>query len=195
MKYLTLIVIFSMVACQKKVETVNEREALVFQDSMVRSIHSHWKFSLVATNPQVNAIIASWEDWRNYTNELTITPHASLDNLMRKANALVEKAAVLKNQIPEAYNKQETKARLALLETNIQKLDMMLELDPLNVKEINSLLALIQKNTNSIIYQFEEFEIKSNIPTESGEEQLYQTLDTVKRATIKAILPDNNEDK
>ena len=92
-----------------------------------------------------------------------------------------------KKKIPEAYNKQETKARLALLETNIQSLDMMLELDPLNVKEINNLLTTIQKNTNSIIHQFEEFEIKSKIPKEVGEDQLNQRIDTIKRATLNAI--------
>src|SRR5690606_2729530 len=152
MKYLFIILILSMVACQKKAEAVNESESLVFQDSMVRSIHSHWKFSVVVVNPQINEKIATWEDWRNYTNELSITPHASLDNLMRKANLLVEKSAAVKKKIPETYYIHDTNSLLALMETNIKSLDMMLELDPLNVIVIYNLLTTIQKYTYSILY-------------------------------------------
>ena len=64
---------------------------------------------------------------------------------------------------------------------------MQLELEPLNVKEINTLLANIQKSTNQIINQFNEFEIKSKIPKESGEDQLIQPIDTIKRATLNAL--------
>ncbi|WP_264561287.1 hypothetical protein [Flavobacterium sp. N2155] len=37
------------------------------------------------------------------------------------------------------------------------------------------------------MYQFNEFEIKAKIPKESGEEQLIQPLDTIKRATLNAL--------
>ncbi|UUV22160.1 hypothetical protein [Paenimyroides aestuarii] len=189
MKYIFLLILLTTatISCKKEVVVAPNATSKISQDSMVKNIHQKWKFTVAATNPAVTSKLNSWDDWRNYVNELTIAPNASLANLTRKANALVEKSAVLKKNIPEMYNRPETKARMALLETNIQNLDMLLELEPLNSKEIIHLLANIQKNTNSILYQFNEFEIKAKIPKESGEEQLIQPIDTIKRATLNAL--------
>lgn len=189
MKYIFVLIFFStlFVSCKKEVVTTPVVTSKISQDSMVKSIHQKWKFTVVVANPAISTKLNNWENWRNFANELTITPNASLRNFVHKSNGLVEKVAVLKNDIPEMYNKQETKARISLLETHIQNLNMQLELEPLNVKEINSLLTNIQKNTNSIINQFNEFEIKSKIPKELGEDQLIQPIDTIKRATLNAI--------
>lgn len=189
MKYLFILVLLAtiMMGCKKEVSAPLSVTSNVSQDSMAKSIHQKWKFTVNVTNATVNSKLNNWEDWRNYVNELTITPNASLRNFIHKSNTLVEKVAVLKNNIPETYNKPETKARFSLLETHIQNLNMQLELEPLNLKEINILLNNIQKSTNSIINQFNEFEIKLKIPKESGEDQLIQPIDTIKRATLNAL--------
>lgn len=190
MKYLFISILFLALftSCNKKNATTTAvTTSKVSQDSLVRSIHKKWQFKVIVPNNTVATKINNWDAWNNFSNELTIKPNASIISLKRKATSLVEKAAVLKTTIPEMYNKAEVKARLALLETNIQTLDMLLELEPLNVKEINSLLTAIQKNTNSVLNQFNEFEIKAKIPKETGEDQLMQTIDTVKRATLNAL--------
>lgn len=189
MKYLFILVLLAtiMMGCKKEVSAPLSVTSNVSQDSMAKSIRQKWKFTVNVTNATVNSKLNNWEDWRNYVNELTITPNASLRNFIHKSNTLVEKVAVLKNNIPETYNKPETKARFSLLETHIQNLNMQLELEPLNLKEINILLNNIQKSTNSIINQFNEFEIKLKIPKESGEDQLIQPIDTIKRATLNAL--------
>lgn len=189
MKYLFILVLLAtiMMGCKKEVSAPLSVTSNVSQDSMAKSIRQKWKFTVNVTNTTVNSKLNNWEDWRNYVNELTITPNASLRNFIHKSNTLVEKVAVLKNNIPETYNKPETKARFSLLETHIQNLNLQLELEPLNLKEINILLVNIQKSTNSIINQFNEFEIKLKIPKESGEDQLIQPIDTIKRATLNAL--------
>lgn len=189
MKYVFISILFLALftSCNKKNATTAVTTSKVSQDSLVRSIHKKWQFKVIVPNNTVATKINNWDAWNNFSNELTIKPNASIISLKRKATSLVEKAAVLKTTIPEMYNKAEVKARLALLETNIQTLDMLLELEPLNVKEINSLLTAIQKNTNSVLNQFNEFEIKAKIPKETGEDQLMQTIDTVKRATLNAL--------
>lgn len=189
MKYILFLVITAsfFLGCNKETaQTVNSTPA-ISQDSLIRTIHGKWKFSAALSNPAVSTKLSNWEEWRNYINELTISPNASLSNFTFKSGALVQKAAALKNSIPDLYNKRETKARIALLETNLQNLDMMLELEPLNLKEITKLLAAVQKNTNSLINQFDEFEVKSKIPEEEGENQVRQPVDTIKRATLNAI--------
>jgi len=189
MKYFLLMILLATIttSCEKQVANVPVVSTKISQDSIVKGIHEKWTFTAVITNSAINNKLSNWEEWRNYVNELTIRPNAGKANLMRKANMLVEKVAVLKNNIPESYNRPETKARIALLETHVQNLDMHLEFEPLNEKEINSLLVNIQKSTNSIINQFSEFEVKANIPKEQGEANLIQPIDTIKRATLNAI--------
>lgn len=190
MKYIVVLFLMgvSLFSCQKKTETDVDAVTQVAQDSLIRTIHTKWKFKVAIADPMVSAKLSNWEAWRNYVNELTIVPNPSLSALKHKAGNLVQKTAALRTSIPDFYNKNEAKARVSLLETNIQNLDMQLELEPMHLKEVLGLLEAIQKNTNSLIYQFEEFEVKAKIPKEVGEEQLIQPVDTIKRASLNAIL-------
>lgn len=189
MKYIFFLAVTAVCAlgCTKGTAPEQGTTTKISQDSLIRTIHQKWKFSISISNPAVSTKLNNWEEWRNYANEITISPSPSLSGFTFKSAAFVQKVSALRISIPEAYNKQETKARLALLETNVQNLDMLLELEPLNPKEITKLLAAIQKNTNSLINQFDEFEVKSKIPKEEGEDQLLQPVDTIKRATLNAI--------
>lgn len=191
MKYIsfTFLAFFVFLGCKNETK-ISEKSAVtitVSKDSLVRIIQKNWKFNVSVSNPAVQSKLNNWDEWQNYVNQLIIKPNNGLANLMRKSKVLVEKTNFLKNNIPPLYNKPETKARIALLETNVQNLDMLLELEPLNAKEINTLLGNIQKNTNSLINQFNEFEVKAKIPKELGEDKLIQPIDTIKRATINAL--------
>ena len=186
---LTFLAFFVLLGCKNETK-ISEKPAVtktVSKDSLVRIIQKNWKFNVSVSNPAVQSKLNNWDEWQNYVNQLTIKPNNGLANLMRKSKVLVEKTSFLKNNIPSLYNKPETKARIALLETNVQNLDMLLELEPLNAKEINTLLGNIQKNTNSLLNQFNEFEVKAKIPKELGEDKLIQPIDTIKRATLNAI--------
>lgn len=189
MKYFLFLALTAVLVlgCTKGTGPEQRTTSTISQDSLIRTIHHKWKFSVSISNPAVSSKLNNWEEWRNYVNEITISPSPSLSGFTFKSAALVQKVNALRISIPELYNKQETKARIALLETNVQNLDMLLELEPLNPKEITKLLAAIQKNTNSLINQFDEFEVKSRIPKEEGEDQLLQPVDTIKRATLNAI--------
>lgn len=189
MKYFLFLALTAVLVlgCTKGTVPEQRTTSTISQDSLIWTIHQKWKFSVSISNPAVSSKLNNWEEWRNYVNEITISPSPSLSGFTFKSTALIQKVNALRISIPELYNKQETKARIALLETNVQNLDMLLELEPLNPKEITKLLAAIQKNTNSLINQFDEFEVKSRIPKEEGEDQLLQPVDTIKRATLNAI--------
>src|SRR5690606_27061066 len=118
---------------------------------------------------------------------LTITPDPSVSHLQHKAGNLEQNTALLRDNIPEFYNRQETAARIVVLETNVQNFDMHLDLEPINQTEVLRLLANIQKNTTSLIHPFDEFEVKARIPREEGESQPIHSIDTVKRATLNAL--------
>ena len=185
--FIVLSVLAVLTGCKKEVETVDSQELQVQNDSLVRTIHGKWNFKISIAHPAVSTKLSNWEEWRDFVNELTIAPDPSISHLQHKAENLVKNTALLRNNIPELYNRQETTARIGLLETNVQNLDMHLNLEPINQSEVLKLLANIQKNTTSLIYQFDEFEVKVRIPKEEGESQLIQSVDTIKRATLNAL--------
>jgi len=185
--FIVLFVLAALTGCKKEAEPVDAAVLQVYQDSLVRTVQGKWKFTVAIENPVVSTKLSNWEEWRNFVNELIIAPDPSVSHLQHKAGNLVQNTALLRNNIPELYNRQETAARIGLLETNVQNLDMHLDLEPINQTEVLRLLANIQKNTTSLIHQFDEFEVKARIPREEGESQLIHSIDTVKRATLNAL--------
>lgn len=189
MRYLLILFIFlsALTACKKETIIIDPTTIERHQDSLVRNIHEHWKFKVSVKNSAVNQKLGNWEEWRHFVNELTIAPELSISHLQHKAKNLVENVGKLRENIPELYDQNQTISRIALLETYVQNLDMHLEFEPINQTEITKLLENIQKSTNSLLYQFDEFEIKAKIPKEEGENQAIQSIDTLKRATLNAL--------
>lgn len=189
MRYLLILFIFlsALTACKKETIIIDPTTIERHQDSLVRNIHEHWKFKVSVKNSAVNQKLGNWEEWRHFVNELTIAPELSISHLQHKAKNLVENVGKLRENIPELYDQNQTISRIALLETHVQNLDMHLEFEPINQTEITKLLENIQKSTNSLLYQFDEFEIKAKIPKEEGENQAIQSIDTLKRATLNAL--------
>lgn len=189
MRYLLILFIFlsALTACKKETIIIDPTTIERHQDSLVRNIHEHWKFKISVKNSAVNQKLGNWEEWRHFVNELTIAPELSISHLQHKAKNLVENVGKLRENIPELYDQNQTISRIALLETHVQNLDMHLEFEPIDQTEITKLLENIQKSTNSLLYQFDEFEIKAKIPKEEGENQAIQSIDTLKRATLNAL--------
>lgn len=189
MRYLLILSIFlsALTACKKETIIIDPTTIERHQDSLVRNIHELWKFKISVKNSAVNQKLGNWEEWRHFVNELTIAPELSISHLQHKAKNLVENVGKLRENIPELYDQNQTISRIALLETHVQNLDMHLEFEPIDQTEITKLLENIQKSTNSLLYQFDEFEIKAKIPKEEGENQAIQSIDTLKRATLNAL--------
>lgn len=189
MRYLLILFIFlsALTACKKETIIIDPTTIERHQDSLVRNIHELWKFKISVKNSAVNQKLGNWEEWRHFVNELTIAPELSISHLQHKAKNLVENVGKLRENIPELYDQNQTISRIALLETHVQNLDMHLEFEPIDQTEITKLLENIQKSTNSLLYQFDEFEIKAKIPKEEGENQAIQSIDTLKRATLNAL--------
>lgn len=187
--FLFLFLALVQVACKKNVTditTVNEAQEKR-QDSIFKQINQRWVFTAPVVTPQVKAQISNWKEWRDFENEITTRPLTSLSAFRKEAAQLAVLASSLPNNIPEPFKKPEVESRIALLITNINSLDMFMELDVIPDKEIALLIPNINKNFQSIADQFNEILILKSIPKEAGEDQLLPKLDTVKRATSNAI--------
>src|SRR5690554_2553652 len=118
--FIVLFVLATLTGCKKEAEPADAAVLQVYQDSLARTVQGKWKFKVAIENPAVSTKLSNWEEWRNFVNELTITPDPSVSHLQHKAGNLVQNTALLRNNIPELYNRQETAARIGLLETNVR---------------------------------------------------------------------------
>ena len=129
----------------------------------------------------------NWKEWNDFEKEYRIKPVTSLSAFQKKAQRLSKLASEMQNNIPEIYNKPDVKSRIFLLNTNLNSLEMLLELDLIPAKEVKELFGKINKNYQSLANQFDEILIRKAIPMEVGEQEMIQSLDTIRRATLKAI--------
>lgn len=191
MKYIYLafmgLVLFS--SCQENEKSAEEQEmALTKQrDSIFKTIDDQWIIQVPKLNKNVENNLYNWQEWNNFENEYRVKPVTSLRAFQAKSRTLSKLASEMQNNIPEVYNKPDVRSRIFLLNTNLNSLEMLLELDLIPAKEVKELFVKINKNYQSLANQFDEILIRKAIPMEMGEREMIQSLDTIKRATLNAI--------
>src|SRR5690606_2711808 len=187
--YLTLIALVVLCGCKKTTSdtySLNE-EQVRRQDSLFNNVNQKWIFEQPETPKIVQDKISEWKDWHNLLDEYTSKPLSSISAFREEAENLAKLGDKLAATVPEEFKNPAVLSRIALLNTHLQDLDMYMQLDQVPDKKIAEILTNINKNTQSIILQMEEILLKKNIPLEEGEENLYQNIDTVKRATLKVL--------
>lgn len=187
--YLFLTFCFLIVSCEKKTadpsasQTVNSKK----NDSVFKSIDKKWLFTKTEITPETAKILTDWEEWNDFEREIISKPVTSLNAFRKKAAQLAMTGITLSNNIPETFKTPAVESRIALLQTNLNSLDMYMELDVIQQKKVEELLAEINKNYLSIGNQFDEILLRKAIPKEQGEDQLIQSFETIKRASRNAI--------
>lgn len=187
--YLAIIGLLLFSSCEEKGITVEEQQKILDKkrDSIFKTIDDQWIIQIPKINQNVQNHLVNWKVWNDFEKEYRIKPVTSLSAFHKKAQRLSKLASEMQNNIPEVYNKPDVKSRIDLLNTNINSLEMLLELDLIPAKEVKELFAKINKNYQSIANQFDEILIRKAIPMEVGEQDMIQSLDTIKRATLDAI--------
>ncbi|RRJ89643.1 hypothetical protein EG240_11045 [Paenimyroides tangerinum] len=187
--YLTLIGLVLFSSCEENEKSAEEQQMLIAQkrDSIFKTIDDQWVIQIPKINQNVQSNLVNWKEWNDFEKEYRIKPVTSLSAFHKKAQRLSKLAAEMQNNIPEVYNKPDVKSRIFLLNTNLNSLEMLLELDLIPAKEVKELFGKINKNYQSLANQFDEILIRKAIPMEVGEQEMIQSLDTIKRATLNAI--------
>ena len=187
--YLTLIGLVLFSSCEENEKSAEEQQMLIAQkrDSIFKTIDDQWVIQIPKINQNVESNLVNWKEWNDFEKEYRIKPVTSLSAFHKKAQRLSKLAAEMQNNIPEVYNKPDVKSRIFLLNTNLNSLEMLLELDLIPAKEVKELFGKINKNYQSLANQFDEILIRKAIPMEVGEQEMIQSLDTIKRATLNAI--------
>ncbi len=187
--YLALIGLVLFSSCEENEKSAEEQQMLIAQkrDSIFKTIDDQWVIQIPKINQNVQSNLVNWKEWNDFEKEYRIKPVTSLSAFHKKAQRLSKLAAEMQNNIPEVYNKPDVKSRIFLLNTNLNSLEMLLELDLIPAKEVKELFGKINKNYQSLANQFDEILIRKAIPMEVGEQEMIQSLDTIKRATLNAI--------
>lgn len=187
--YLALIGLVLFSSCDKNEKSTEEQQMIIEKkrDSIFKTIDDQWVIQIPKINQNVQNHLVNWKEWNDFEKEYRIKPVTSLSAFHKKAQRLSKLAAEMQNNIPEIYNKPDVKSRIFLLNTNLNSLEMLLELDLIPAKEVKELFSKINKNYQSLANQFDEILIRKAIPVEVGEQEMIQSLDTIKRATLDAI--------
>ena len=183
LKYLYLFFLFfGLFSCKKE----NEKRQLesikdIKKKELIFSIiEKYWVFNSNPINETSRSTALSWNEWRDFLSELRQKPKKSIGAFQKKSAEISKKVIALNNNILPEFNVPEIKARIAILITNVQMLDLYLHLNNIPeqkvielISEINTQLVVLQNQMDKIVQ-------KNKIPLEEGESDLIKMLDTAR---------------
>jgi hypothetical protein len=144
------------------------------------TINKGWNFYDTPINSTSEATLANWTEWRAFMNELAGKPKKTITAFQKKSETLVIKAMALNNNIPSQFNTPQIRSRIATLITQVQMLDLFINLDKVSDKKVTKLVAEINIELVSLQRQMDKIVEKSKIPLEVGESELLMMLDTTR---------------
>jgi len=185
-------VVFFIFSCQDEAEKrkAEQLKDLKKKEIVFSVINSSWRFSEPALNPQTQAIVANWSEWRLFLTELKQIPKSSIGAFQKKSKSLSQKVTDLNNNIPLKFAQPEIKSRIAALASKVKSLDLFINLDEIPDQKIVPLFAEINIELAGLARQMEELVQRDQIPMEDGESDMIRMLDTSR--AIPTSQPKNN---
>lgn len=168
-----------LISCtDEKTRAVNQEKDAKKKEAVFASINNHWRFNTTPQNATSQSLVADWAAWRNLLTEMSQKPQSSIGAFQKKAKTLSEKVKELPNSIPAKYNKPEVRARIAVLATKINSLNLFINLDDIPAEKVNLLISDINVEMSGFQSQLNEIVRKAAIPKEQGEADMIRMLDT-----------------
>ena len=173
---LVSIVFFSCNGTDEKRVAENLKESNK-QETVFENINKSWNFSNPTLSPGSQAIVTNWAEWRLLLTELNQKPRSTIGAFQIKAKALTKRITDLNNNIPPQFNKPEIRARIAVLTSKINSINLFINLHDIPDKKITELIADVNTELSSLAQQMDEIVRKSSIPKEEGESEMLRMLD------------------
>ena len=176
-----------VLACQKdqtQLQLERQKDAQR-KEQVFQTINQAWRFSIPSLAPHTQQFASSWNDLYVLTNELNQKPKSTLGAFQKKARLLSQKSAILANTIPLVFNKPEIKSRIAVLTTKFNQINLFLHVTPVQDQKVVGLIADTNIELKALYLQLDELVRKSEIPTEEGETEMKQMLDTTRAIPSK----------
>lgn len=177
---LVFILIFSILSCQDdtaKRAADNARE-LKKQELVFKNLNEAWSFNTQARSAADREVLAVWDQWRIFVNELEQKPKSSVTAFRQKAKTLSARVLQLQGTVPLAYDKPEIRSRITALITKINSLNLYMNLTDIPEKKVVENIKAINEELGSLSRQLQETKQKEFIPIEQGEADMLKMLDT-----------------
>ena len=185
MKYkisLFLLLIFVLNSCQNDDErrlAENAKEAKK-NEKIFNNINKAWIFIDEPINEVSEKNAASWNEWRDFLEELGEKPRKTIGAFQKKSTAISKKALALNNNIPAEFNQPQIKSRISILITKVKMMDLFIHLSTIPDEKVTFLIGEINKELVSLERQMDKIVEKNKIPKEEGEADFLRMLDTAR---------------
>lgn len=174
-----LFAVIVLISCtDEKGRAIAQAKDAKKKEKVFESISKNWKFNTSPINATSQDLVKTWADWRNLLHEMSQKPQSSIGAFQKKAKTLSLRVASLPKRIPYQYNKPEIKARIAVLTTKINSLNLYINLDDIPADKVNAIVSDINTEIQGFQNQLDEIVRKSAIPKEQGESDMIKMLDT-----------------
>jgi hypothetical protein len=183
-----------LLSCQDE-DAIREKERLKNVEKsevLFEKINKSWNFNAFSGSEEVRSILKNWNEWNDFSRELSQKPKSSINAFRKKAIALSKKAEALNNNVPEKFNNPQVKSRISIIVSQVHSLDLYINLDKIPAEKVVGIIPNINKGMQSLEAQFQEILRKEKIPLEQGESDMIKMLDTSRAIpSSKPILPVN----
>ena len=194
-KFLLFLVPLTVLLCCQDEDAIREKERLKNVEKsevLFEKINKSWNFNAFSGSEEVRSILKNWNEWNDFSRELSQKPKSSINAFRKKAIALSKKAEALNNNVPEKFNNPQVKSRISIIVSQVHSLDLYINLDKIPAEKVVGIIPNINKGMQSLEAQFQEILRKEKIPLEQGESDMIKMLDTSRAIpSSKPILPVN----
>lgn len=143
-------------------------------------IDKAWIFNAKTINETAQSTVLSWNEWRLFLSELQQKPKKTIGAFQKKSSEISKKAMALNDNIPVEFATPQIKARIAILITKVQMLDLYIHLSDIPEQKVIALIPDINEALVALQNQMDKTVRKSKIPLEEGESELLRMLDTTR---------------
>lgn len=193
LKFIALFsLIFVLNSCKNDTEKRQiETEKDIKKKELIFSIiEKAWVFNAKPINETSRSTALAWNDWRAFLTELDQKPKKTIGAFQKKSTEISKKVMALKDNIPLEFSNPQIKARIAVLTTKVQMLDLYIHLSNIPEQKVIDLIPEINIQLVALQNQMDKIVQKSKIPLEEGESELRMMMDSTR--AIPNVEPDLN---
>ncbi len=178
--YLYIYLFFLVISCKdnNEIRLAENLKDTKKKEIIFANINKGWVFNTQPSNATSQTLTTNWTEWRIFLDEMSKKPKSTIGAFQQKAKNLSKKAFDLKTNIPVRFNGPAIKARITVLITKVNSLDLYINLTQIPDAKVILLIGEINEQIQSLQAQMDEITRRSQIQTEEGESDLIKMMDT-----------------
>lgn len=172
-------------SCKDEEQYAKEQELKIARhnDSVYDFLTKNWNLRLPSLTPELDVILKEWKPWQELAQEVRLKPVSAIGEFQKRSARLSELLSSLSyQQYPQELDLPDIKARVALLQTSLNNLNMFLEVEPIDIKKLDYNIKYANRAFRLLTAQMEETIRKASVPKEEGEAELIEAISTERLA-------------